>query len=173
MCKSVSINRAPSSTARRNATIVFSGAWPEAPRCAMTQGCRMSAYPNRITGPEIPLAANVPSSARRVGSPVALASRRLLRAQISTRAVLRDGSPHKINGIALVVRAVGLSAIAGFRGRKRRRDASATKAETWQILSHLGQAATVIRQGQREPTLESEADPGVRRGNTLQRTHYK
>src|ERR1035437_8993113 len=35
-CKSVSMKRAPISTARRNAAIVFSGACPEAPRCATT-----------------------------------------------------------------------------------------------------------------------------------------
>ena len=35
ICRSVSIKRAPSSTARRNAAIVFSGACPEAPRCAI------------------------------------------------------------------------------------------------------------------------------------------
>ena len=35
-CRSVSMNFAPSSTARRNAAIVFSGACPEAPRCATT-----------------------------------------------------------------------------------------------------------------------------------------
>src|SRR5437899_2492235 len=35
-CKSVSINAAPRATAFRNAARVFSGAFPDAPRCAMT-----------------------------------------------------------------------------------------------------------------------------------------
>src|ERR1700737_1133696 len=35
-CKSVSMKRAPISTARRNAAMVFSGACPEAPLCATT-----------------------------------------------------------------------------------------------------------------------------------------
>jgi len=35
------MKRTPSSTARSNAAIVFSGASPEAPRCAITQGFRM------------------------------------------------------------------------------------------------------------------------------------
>ena len=39
--RSFSMKPAPSSTARRNAASVFSGAWPDAPRCAITQGARM------------------------------------------------------------------------------------------------------------------------------------
>ena len=39
------MNLAPSSTARRKAARVFSGAWPEAPRCAMTHTCDLSLRP--------------------------------------------------------------------------------------------------------------------------------
>src|SRR5713226_4169774 len=44
-CRSVSMNRAPSSTPRRKAARVFSGAYPDAPRCATTHTCDLSLRP--------------------------------------------------------------------------------------------------------------------------------
>src|SRR5579859_2564670 len=48
-CRSVSMNAAPKETALRKAAIVFSGAYPDAPRCAMTNTTPPQPQPDRCT----------------------------------------------------------------------------------------------------------------------------
>src|SRR5271156_2259704 len=69
-----------------------------------------------------------PESSQRGGLVVALASRRLLRAQKSTKAVIVGGSIRRSDVAELILRSAHDGCLCGLANRKSRRDASATRS---------------------------------------------